>query len=75
MRSSEFCENIYFVVDGDLELVMKYDNEDHILERLHRLSNFGTFGVLKRHPFGFLVRAKTNTTVQMLSKASIECNS
>lgn len=63
------CEKMFIVSEGVVDIIMKYREKEFLFETIGVGSSFGMYGVmLNHHLYPFYVRAKTNVTVQTVSK-------
>jgi CRP-like cAMP-binding protein len=75
LKSTDTVHSIYFVVEGEINIIMNYNEEEKILETLGRCSNFGAYSVIRKSKFNFIARAVKSVTLQVLNLESINSNS
>jgi len=65
--AGDHCKSIFFIVDGEVDLfVPTADGEELLLDTLYPGCSIGAYSILKREPFPFTARARSNLTVLLL---------
>jgi CRP-like cAMP-binding protein len=65
------CEFIYFLIRGEIELVVDKNNQDHQLDVLSSGSFVGSYSIINETPFKFTGKAKSNLSLLLLSRENL----
>lgn len=68
-EAGESCKSIYFVVSGEIDLIIEKGSESEILlDTLHSGCSIGTYSFINETDFPYTAKARTNITILVLNK-------
>ena len=65
------CENIYFIVTGELELYVEQGKKEYQLEVIGPGSILGQYSIIKKSKFEFSAKAKQNLKMLCLTRGDL----
>lgn len=65
------CQNIFFIVSGEMELYIDQNNRDFELDTLIPGSIIGQYSLINESPYQYSGRAKTNLSILVLNRDDI----
>jgi CRP-like cAMP-binding protein len=68
--SGDQCRAIYFIVEGEIDLLISQKSEEYLLDTLYHGCSIGAYSFLKQWPYPYSGRAKTKVTLLVLHYAT-----
>lgn len=61
-RAGSPCDKLYFVADGEVDIMVKVGRREALLDTLYQACNIGEYGILGDYTHTFTAKAKSNPT-------------
>ena len=62
------CKQIYFIVTGEIQLIIEQKEEEFVLDTLHTGAILGAYSILNETPFQFSAKAVSNVSLLVLNR-------
>ena len=70
-RAGNKVDKLYFVIEGEIDIIVKVGKKEATLDTLYQLCNIGEYGILGEYTHTFTAKSKDNSTLAYITKDSL----